>query len=58
MCRKTTYPTKIHAELALRAIRKRYPDRPERGVHFCSHCRGWHLTSRRKSQREPWARVR
>jgi len=49
-CEKIRYQTLNHAGLALRAIRARTGGRSTRlpvGIHWCSQCVGWHLTSKR-----------
>ena len=49
-CEKIRYQTLNRAGLALRAIRRRTAGRRTRlpvGIHWCSRCAGWHLTSKR-----------
>lgn len=60
-CVKVRYRSEWAARAALRAIQRKYEGdirRRERGMHFCSRCRAWHLTSTSKSQIAPWASKR
>jgi len=54
-CSKVRYPSQLHAELALAALR-RNAERRETGSYLCSVCRRWHLTSKSRSQVPPWRR--
>lgn len=50
MCVKISYPSFARAMAALVALQRR--GRPENGIHPCSECRAWHLTSHAKGRKE------
>lgn len=57
-CTKKLYKVRREALLALRAIRRRAEARACKaptGAYFCTPCRGWHLTSKSRTQVPPWA---
>lgn len=54
-CSKIRYPNPAAAVLALRAIQRARAG--ERGIHPCPTCRGFHLTSDRKSATNKWTRL-
>lgn len=56
-CTKKPYRAQWQALAALRAVRRacqRRGNRAPTGVHLCTPCRAWHLTSKSKTQRPPW----
>lgn len=55
-CQKVPYPSQLHAELALAALRMKSDrrERRETGSCMCSVCSRWHLTSKSRSQVHPW----
>jgi hypothetical protein len=55
-CIKRPYPSAKAAALVLRAIKRAQPLRSERGIHPCTDCRAFHLTSARASERNKWTR--
>lgn len=57
-CAKVLYPSLRTAAVALRDIKASGdPRRGEVAVHLCPHCRGFHLTSNRKSVKNKWMRM-
>jgi hypothetical protein len=52
-CSKKCYSTNVAAALALRAM-VAAGSRNEVGIHPCSRCHGFHLTSDKKSARNKW----
>lgn len=47
--------------LAMRAIRRKKPARGlngPTGAYFCPKCKGWHLTSKSRTQTPPWEKGR
>ena len=60
-CTKCVYPTQWAASRALKAIQRKLESRGGKvptGSYLCTSCRGWHLTSKSKSQIPPWVRAR
>jgi hypothetical protein len=60
-CTKRLYETQWAATRALLAVQpkmERLHRKVPTGAYFCSTCRGWHLTSKSKTQIPPWARRR
>ncbi len=58
-CTKRRYDTRWVAGLALRAVQRKSEAlgrKPPTGSYLCGSCRGWHLTSKSKSQVPPWAK--
>lgn len=58
-CTKVGYPTLYLAKSQLPFIAercRRRGKRSPRGIHFCTACRQWHLTSRPGIQVPPWLR--
>lgn len=55
-CAKLPYPTPVAAARALRGIRATSPTRGEVGLHPCSACHAWHLTSAPSAARNRWTR--
>jgi hypothetical protein len=55
-CSKKRYSSDLEAAVVLRAIRSKSSStcRTEVGIHPCSECHGFHLTSNRKSARNKW----
>lgn len=53
-CTKRQYPSVAAAALALRRIRADHPERGEVGIHPCSDCRAFHLTSDGGAARNRW----
>ena len=53
-CTKRPYPTLVAAALVLRRIRDASPRRREVGIHPCSVCRAFHLTSHTSAARNRW----
>ena len=57
-CSKIPYLTADIAGIAMQSIRRRSPagKRLPEGIHPCSECRAWHVTSKRGSARNKWTR--
>jgi hypothetical protein len=55
-CSKKRYSSALQAAVVLRAIRSKSSStcRAEVGIHPCSECHGFHLTSDRKSAKNKW----
>lgn len=57
-CTKVQYPSLTRAAAALRAMTaSANPRRREVAIHPCTQCRGFHLTSDRKSMKNKWMRM-
>jgi hypothetical protein len=57
MCNKKPYEDFWSARQGLVAVRVkflRHGKKPPTGIHPCSECRGWHLTSRGGYLKPPW----
>lgn len=60
-CSKIPYRSLQAAKVALHAVRRSARvtgRRPPTGAYLCSICRAWHLTSKSRIQRPPWAKGR
>ncbi len=60
-CSKQPFPTPKDARTAMRVIERRNRAREAwlpRGIHPCSTCRAWHITSKKQSGTAPWKRRR
>jgi len=53
-CTKRPYPTAVAARVALNRIRTAHPERGEIGIHPCSECGAFHLTSAASATRNKW----
>lgn len=53
-CTKLPYSTLAAARRALHGIRGAHPERGEVGIHPCSECRAFHLTSAASAARNRW----
>jgi hypothetical protein len=56
-CSKVSYRDYATAQLTLKAVQRQNTKRDKRlptGVHYCSSCRAWHLTSKSRTQTPPW----
>lgn len=58
-CPKKPFPTPGDARTAMQVIERRHRAREAwlpTGIHPCSTCRAWHVTSKKRSGIPPWER--